>query len=203
MSLNTRKQRTVDSAPPNTPTSIDLQAWMYRGIFSYLFRIFPQSRQWAQPKQDPVDRKASRASSSSRLQSLETRLLFFSLKLDWQPPMHEVYLRSTMEHAQTSCGMWSNPIGPSTRTRVQINHAPFSWGGGAHSESIAIAMYIYVSYQAPSRPRPIPRLDPPPKREGGPMEETRVGLVCGAGKGVSETTRGGARRARDVGAIFN
>ena len=76
MSLNTRKQRTVDSAPPNTPTSIDLQAWMYRGIFSYLFRIFPQSRQWAQPKQDPVDRKASRASSSSRLQSLETRLLF-------------------------------------------------------------------------------------------------------------------------------
>ena len=45
--------------------------------------------------------------------------------------MHEVYLRSIIEHAQTSCGMWSNPIGPSTRTRVQINHASLVRGWGS------------------------------------------------------------------------
>lgn len=134
--------------------------------FPYLFRIFPQSRQWAQPKQDPVDRKASRASSSSRLQSLETRLLFFSLKLDWQPPMHEVYLRSTMEHAQTSCGMWSNPIGPSTREHVYESITRLfvrGWGSVC---------------RAPSQTRPHLQN----ARVGPCMEETGVGLVCGEEK---------------------
>ena len=44
--------------------------------------------------------------------------------------MHEVYLRRLIEHAQTSCGMWSNPIGPSTRKHVYKSVTRlFVWGG--------------------------------------------------------------------------
>ena len=55
---------------------------------------------------------------------------FFLSQIVIRNPMHEVYLIRRNEHAQTSCGMWSNPIGPSANDTCTISHVDFVRGWG-------------------------------------------------------------------------